>query len=325
MQRWNRRNAIVGAVLAAVAPRWAMAQTYPDRPVTLVVPFPPGGPTDILARFVAQRLAQRLGQSFIVENRPGAMAMLGTDRVAKAAPDGYTLLLTPQSPVTIVEHFDQKPPYQPATDLLPVAQVATSPVFVLGAIDGPRDMRAFVEQARAQPGKFFYGAPGLGNEMHLSWELIRAGYKLDIEAIPYQGTSPAVVDLMAGRVQVVLTSPSSVKGQLAQGKLRALATLTPKRLPDYPDVPTMAESGLEGLAMPVAWLGLLAPAQTPPDVIARLQRELTQLSADPAYRQSIADLGFDLPVVAAEDFPRSVARQRAQWGELIKTQNIRIK
>lgn len=320
----TRRHAMAGIALAAVALAPAQAQTYPDRPVTVVVPFPPGGPTDILARFVAQRLAERLGQPFVVENRPGAMAMLGTDRVAKAAPDGYTLLLTPQSPITIVEHFEQKPPYQPATDLLPVAQVATSAVFVLGAIDGPRDMRSFAEQARAQPGKFFYGAPGLGNEMHLSWELIRAGYKLDVDPVPYQGTNPAVLDLIAGRVHVVLTSPSSVKGQLAQGKLRALATLTPKRLPDYPDVPTMAESGLEGLVMPVAWLGLLAPAKTPPEVIAKLRRELAQWPTDPAYRQRLAELGFELPVVTPEDFPASVARQRAQWGDLIRTQKIRI-
>jgi tripartite-type tricarboxylate transporter receptor subunit TctC len=325
MSPLNRRQAMAGALLAAFAlsSPAALAQGYPDRPVTLVVPFPPGGPTDVLARFVAQRLAERLGQPFVVENRPGALAMLGTDRVAKAAPDGYTLLLTPQSPITIVEHFEQKPPYQPATDLLPVAQVATSAVFVLGTIDGPRDMRAFAEQARAHPGKYSYGAPGLGNEMHLSWELIRAGYKLDVVPIPYQGTNPAVIDLMAGRVQVVLTSPSSVKGQLAQGKLRALATLTPKRLPDYPDVPTMAESGLD-ITMPVAWLGLLAPARTPPEVVARLRREFTQLSADPAYRQRVAELGFEMPVVAPEDFPASVARQRAQWGELIKAQNIRI-
>lgn len=306
-------------------PMHALAQAaYPSRPVTVVVPFPAGGPTDVAARLAAQRLGERLGQPVVVENRPGALAMLGTDRVVKAAPDGHTLLLTPQSPITIAEHFEPRPPYNAARDLVPVAAVVTSPVLVLGAADGPSDLRGLVEQARANPGKLLYGAPGLGNEMHLTWELIRSALNIDVMAVPYQGTNPAVLDLMAGRVQVVLTSPSSVKGHLAERKLRALATLTPRRLPEFPEIPTMAEAGLRELSMPIAWLGMLAPAATPPQVVARLRQEIAQISAEPAYRQRMTELGFGLPAFTPDEFPALVASQRTQWGTLIRTQNIQL-
>jgi len=325
----SRRSTLLTLMATAAAgalPVSLRAQAaYPSRPVTVVVPFPPGGPTDVAARLVAQRLGERLGQPFVVDNRPGALAMLGTDRVAKSAPDGYTLLFTPQSPITIAEHFEPRPPYSAARDLVPVAAVVTSPVLVLGPADGPADLRGMVAHARANPGKVFYGAPGLGNEMHLTWELIRSELKLDVTAVPYQGTNPAVLDLLAGRVQLVLTSPSSVKGHLAERKLRALATLTPQRLAGFPDIPTLAENGFGDLAMPVAWLGLLAPARVPADVIARLRREVVQISAEPAYRQRMLELGFDLPGFTPEEFPALVDSQRAQWGALIRKQNIQIK
>lgn len=326
----HRRFALLTLTSMALAatgawPTRALAQAaYPSRPVTVVVPFPAGGPTDVAARLAAQRLGERMGQPFVVENRPGALAMLGTDRVAKSAPDGHTLLLTPQSPITIAEHFEPRPPYNAARDLVPVAAVVTSPVLVLGAADGPSDMRGLVEQARANPGKLLYGAPGLGNEMHLTWELIRSALNIDVMAVPYQGTNPAVLDLMAGRVQVVLTSPSSVKGHIAERKLRALATLTPRRLPEFPDIPTMAEAGLRDLSMPIAWLGLLAPAATPPAVVARLRQEIAQISAEPAYRQRMTELGFELPAFTPDEFPALVASQRTQWGALIRAQNIQI-
>jgi tripartite-type tricarboxylate transporter receptor subunit TctC len=323
---FNRRSTLcaLAALTATCALPVRAQQAWPSRPVSVIVPFPAGGPTDLAARLVSLRLGERLGQPFVVENRPGALAMLGTDRVAKSAPDGHTLLLTPQSPITIAEHFEPRPPYQAARDLVPVAAVVTSPVVILGNADGPADLRALVAQARANPGKVFYGAPGLGNEMHLTWELIRSALKLDVTAVPYQGTNPAVMDLMAGRVQVVVTSPSSVKGHLSERKLRGLATLTPRRLPEFPDIPTLAESGFGDIAMPVAWLGMLAPSKIPSETLARLRREIVLISAEPAYRQRMTELGFDIPAQSPDEFPAMVAAQRVQWGELIRTQNIQI-
>lgn len=331
MHHIHRRSTLLLALTslalatAGALPTPSLAQTaYPSRPVIVVVPFPPGGPTDVAARLAAQRLGERMGQPFVVENRPGGLAMPGTDRVAKSTPDGHTLLLTPQSPITIAEHFEPRPPYNAARDLVPIAAVVTSPVLVLGAPDGPSDMRGLVEQARANPGRVFYGAPGLGNEMHLTWELIRSALQIDVTAVPYQGTNPAVLDLMANRIQVVLTSPSSVKGHIAERKLRPLATLTPRRLPEFPEIPTMAEAGLRDLSMPVAWLGLLAPAAVPPQVVARLRQEIAQISTEPAYRQRMTELGFELPAFTPDEFPALVASQRTQWGALIRTQNIQI-
>jgi tripartite-type tricarboxylate transporter receptor subunit TctC len=324
MWRSGKLPGLAAALLLALASS-ALAQGYPNRPISFVIPFPPGGGSDVLGRLLAQRLADRLGQPVLVENRPGASATIGTARVAKAAADGYTVLFTPQTPITIAPSFEQPPPYDPSRDLAPVALAVISRVMIAAPSSLPvRDLKEFVQYARARPNQTNFGAAGLNNELRLIWELVRGELGIDTLTVPYQGAGPLTVDLVAGRIQVTVVSISTVRQHLAEGRLRGLAIISESRHPELPDVPTLAESGLPNLVVPPVWWGMFAPAGTPDEVIGRLHGEMARIAEEPAYRKRVAELGLDLMVAGPAQFGALVARNRAAWTATIKAQNLKL-
>ena len=315
----------IGALVGVTPVSAQNSHNYPNRAINFVIPFPTGGGSDILGRLLAQRLAERMGQPVVVENRGGASGTIGTGRVAKATPDGYTVLFTPQTPITVAANFQQAPPYDAAKELAPVALVVISPSVVVAPATLPvRNLREFAEYARKNPNGTNYGAPGLGNELRLMWEMIRAELALDTVTVPYQGAGPVVLDLVAGRIQVAVTSPSTVKQYVTDGRLRALAVIADKRHPELPDVGTLAENGLPSLSIPPVWWGLFVPTGTSAEAIERLSREILEISQEPAYRKRVIELGLDLTVGGPAEFGALVARNRAAWAATIKAQNLRI-
>lgn len=307
---------------AAVASFAAMGQTYPTRPVTLVVPFPPGGGTDVAARVFAARLSERLGQSVIVDNRAGAAGNLGTANVARAAADGYTLLFTAQSPITIADSVSPKLPYAPVRDLVPVALTQLTPVLVVVPANLPvKSLKEFAALSHATPGKLFFGSPGLGNELHLAAEWIKRDLKIDMTHVPYKGSAPALQDLMAGRVHLLVASPASVSQFVAEGRLRAIATLSARRLESFPDVPTVVEAGDAELVYE-AWFGLFAPRDTPAPVLKTLQKAAAAIAAEPAYRKQLADMGVMSSADGSEAFAETIRRNRSVWSGLVRSLSL---
>jgi tripartite-type tricarboxylate transporter receptor subunit TctC len=315
MRRWVALAAGLTALTVA-------AQTYPSRPVTMIVPFPPAGGTDVAARLFAQELGERLGQSVIVDNRPGAGGNLGTGIFVRAPADGYTLLFTAQSPVTIADSISPRLPFNPARDLVPVALTQLTPVLVV--VPGSLPVKSLSDLAalsRSSPGKLFFGSPGTGNELHLAGEWLKRELKLDITHVPYKGTGPALLDLIANRTQMMVASPASVSQHIAEGRLRAIATLSAQRLPGFPQVPTAVESGFPQLIYD-AWFGLFVPANTPAPVVARLEKEASAISMIPAYRRRITELGMIPAAIASSEFGDTIRKNRAVWSSLVPSLNL---
>jgi tripartite-type tricarboxylate transporter receptor subunit TctC len=304
----------LGCALSSVA----QAQDFPNRPVTLVVPYPTGGPVDLVGRMLAEQLAARWGQPVVVENRGGAGGTIGTQRVAKAPADGHVLLLTAQTPVTIAPLFKPAPPYDARTELRSIARIVSTPVLVLGPGNGPdKDLSALVARARQSGLDLNFGAPGIGNEMHLIWEALRLSAGLKSTAIPYQGTGPGLIDLAAGRIDVMVTAPASVRNLLTEGKLRALAVVNDRRLDDLPDVPTVLESGVNLPTIPIPWLGLFAPAGTPESVAERIHQAVAAASSEPSYRERMRKFGMDPSVKGLAEFDAEVDRYSQAWARVI--------
>jgi tripartite-type tricarboxylate transporter receptor subunit TctC len=322
---WIRKLTGLAVALLLVHASTVMAQGYPNRPISFVIPFPPGGGSDVLGRLLAQRLSDRLGQPVLVENRPGASATIGTARVAKSVPDGYTVLFTPQTPITIAPSFREPPPYDPFKDLTPVALAVISRVVIVAPSSLPvRDLKEFVQYARARPNQTNFGAAGLNNELRLIWELIRGELGIDTLTVPYQGAGPLTVDLVAGRIQVAAVSISTVKQHLSEGRLRGLAIVSDTRHPELPEVPTLAENGLPNLVVPPVWWGMFAPAGTSSEIIGKLHSEMVKIAEEPAYRKRVAELGLDLMVAGPAQFGELVARNRAAWAKTIQAQNLKL-
>ncbi len=311
---------------AVVIASWSIAasgQAYPNRPITLITPFPPGGGTDVSARTFAQRLTERLGQNVIVENRGGASGNIGTAQFVKAAPDGYTLLFTAQSPITVADSLNPKLPFDPVRDLTPVALTHWTPlVIVCGSALPVSNLKEFAAYANQNPGKIFFGSPGTGNELHLVAELVKYEAKIDMTHVPFKGSGPALIDLIAGRVHMLVASPSSVRQYLADGRLKAIATLSSERLPSRASVPTAAESGYPRLVAD-AWFGIFAPARTPAYVIDRLNREVAETAANPAYQAQIRSLGMEPAALRSNEFREVIQKYRSMWSELIRTTGLK--
>jgi tripartite-type tricarboxylate transporter receptor subunit TctC len=310
--------AIVFTLLASAA----AAQSWPTRPVTLLTPFPPGGGTDVTARTFALKLAERLGQNVLVENRGGASGNIGTAQFVKMAPDGHVLLFTAQSPITIADSLDPKLSFDPVRDLMPVALTQWTPVIIVTpGSHAPNSIREFAAHANQNTGKVFFGSPGTGNELHLVAELIKQEAKIDMTHVPYKGSGPALVDLLAGRTQLLVASPSSVRQYLADGRLKAIAALSKQRVPSLPAVPTAAESGYPDLVAD-AWFGVFAPARTPAHVIERLNREIAQMATDAAYQQQVRALGMEPAALRPKEFEEVIRSYRNLWSGLIRARGI---
>ena len=324
-QPLHRRGWLQAAAAAAAAaaawPRAFAAEPYPSKPVRLVVGYAPGGTSDALGRLLAERLGPRLGQQVVVENRAGAGGMLGTDVVAKAPPDGHTLLLASIG-IALYPYIYPKVPYDTLKDLLPVAQLVSAPNFVAVPANSPiRSVRELIEAARARPGALTFASPGSGSTPFLSGEVFKQMAGVDMVHVPYKGSAPAVMDLVAGTVSVMFDN--ATLPLIKAGRLRGLAVTTARRSPSAPDLPTLAESGLPGYDI-TSWYGVVAPGGTPADIVQRLHAEIQAVLGLPEVRERLFAMGTD-PVLASQpQFADYVRRELDSWKRLIKDSGMKL-
>lgn len=321
----NRRTsalflACCAATLAASAPSHAQS-AWPDRPVRLVVPYAPGGTTDFTARQIAQKLSEQTGKSFFVENKAGASGTIGTDLVARSAPDGSTFLVN-DTTYAMLPHLLKKLPWDHANDLVPVTTLAVTPlVLVVGANSPYKSAKELIDAARKTPGKLNYGSGGVGSSTHLGAELLKQHGKLFITHIPYKGAGDAMLGVVSGQVDILVTAAPTGIPQVKGGKVRALLVTSPKRLPSLPDVPTAAELGLKDFNA-VNWFGLAAPKGTPPAIIDRLQAEVKKALAAPDLAKRFADQGAEPGGISSADFQKMVRDETKAWGATIKAAGV---
>ncbi|TPG49923.1 tripartite tricarboxylate transporter substrate binding protein [Roseomonas nepalensis] len=322
LPRGTRRGLLAAMALAASAAR-AQPVPWPARPIRLVVPFPPGGPTDIVARVLAERMSRTLGQSVVVENRPGANGNIGNDAVAKAEPDGYTVLYNTSS-IALSPALYTRLPYDTLRDLAPVVQTATIPL-VLAVNPGlpVQDVRGFVEYVRARPGQLSYGSAGNGNVTHLAAFLLLRSQGLDAVHVGYRGSAPALVDAVGGQVQFLTDTVNSALPLIREGRLRALAVTSPKRLTPLPEVPTIAETLIPGFDVG-AWQGIMVPARTPAPVIAALNAAALAALADNDVRAKLAEQGTEPLGSTPEEYGRILRDETARWGRVIAESGVRL-
>jgi tripartite-type tricarboxylate transporter receptor subunit TctC len=301
----------------------ANAQTYPSKPIRFVSPYPPGGANDILARIVGQKLGESVGQQIVIENRAGATGNIGAEVVAKAAPDGYTILMGQASNLTINVSLMSKMPYDPVRDFAPVTLVATTPNLLVVHPSLPvRTVKDLVVLARAKPGSINYASSGSGSAGHLAAELFKRVAHIDMVHIPYKGAAPALTDVVAGQAQLYFTSPISAQPFVKAGRLRMVAVTSLKRSPSMPDIPTVAESGYPDFDV-VSWWGILTPAGVPKDIIARLHTEIVKVLALPEIKAKFADQGADVASDTPEQFAAYIKTEIAKWARLIKELGVK--
>ena len=318
------RTALIalGAVMGFAAPLAAQAQGYPERPIRFVVPYPPGGGTDVVARIVQPRLQAVLGQSIVIDNKGGAGGSLGTDIVSKAAPDGYTVLFTLSSH-TINPAIFPKLPYDTLKDFEPVGLVASLPQLLAANPGVPvRTVADLVAQAKAAPDKFSFASVGNGSPGHLAGELMVIRTGAQMVHIPYRGGGPAVTDVMGGQVPLIWVSIPAAAQQVKAGKLRALAVSTVKRSPAFPDVPTMQEAGVADFEVD-SWYAMLVPAKTPRAIIDKLNKALNTVLAEPAIRSQLLEQGADAVGGTPEALGKVIAAELPKWAKLAKDANIK--
>lgn len=322
----QRRDFIasVGAGLA-LAPTAGWSQdAYPARPVKLIVPFPPGGPTDIMGRTAAKAMGDALGQSFVVENKAGAGGNIGTDAVAKAAPDGYTIGLSAISSLAIAPYLYDKLPFQVEKDFAPISLVGTTPCVIVVHPSAPfADLKGLVAYAKANPGKLGYATSGIGTSNHLAAELLQSVAGIELTNIPYKGSSQIVPDLLSGTVIMSMESSLATTLQhIRSGKLKALAVTSPARAKALPDVPTVAESGYPGFAVET-WFGLIAPAATPPAVVQKLHDAWAKGAKTAEAQAAFDNISGNLRVTSPQEFAAFIKAENQRWGELIRKLNIK--
>jgi tripartite-type tricarboxylate transporter receptor subunit TctC len=312
--------ALVAALACASA---AYAQAWPSKPVRYIVPFPPGGATDILARSIADKLSPTLGQPVIVENRAGAAGNLGTELAAKAAPDGYTILMVTVAQ-SISESLYAKLGYNLMRDLAPVILVARVPnVMVVHPSVPARSVKEFIDYAKANPGKVNFASSGSGTSIHMSGELFKMLTGVDIVHVPYKGSAAALTDLLGGQVSVMFDNLPPSMSHIKSGKLRALAITTTTRYPTLPELPTMVEAGVPGYESS-SWFGIMVPTGTPKDIVARLNAEARKIMAMPDVRERFDQQGAIASPGTPEDFDRFIRAEIEKWGKVVKASGAKV-
>jgi tripartite-type tricarboxylate transporter receptor subunit TctC len=315
------KAALAAALVALCAPD-AGAQSYPNRAVRMIAPFPAGGLADVLARLVGDELSKALGQPVIVENRAGAGGNTGADAVAKADPDGYTLLMSSAGILTANQFLYAKMPFDPETAFVPISIVADmSMLVVVNPQVEARTLADFVTLAKSKPDKINFGSPGVGTTGHLGLALFMHAAGIKLVHVPYRGAAPALNDLLAGQIDGVVDNPPTVLPHIKAGKLRPLAVAAKQRLALLPDVPTAAEAGVKNFEAS-SWFGIMAPAGTPPDIVGRLHREIAAALGKPVIAERIASSGARPVGNSPAEFAAQVRAERAMWGEIIKAANI---
>jgi tripartite-type tricarboxylate transporter receptor subunit TctC len=307
--------------LLLLAPFAALAEEFPSKPIRLIVPFPPGGPNDIIARVVGQRMSEICKQPVLIDNRGGQAGVLGTDAVAKAAPDGYTIAITSASSLAISTTME-KIAYDPQKDLAPVTLVASVPEMLVVASNVPaRNMAELVALAKAQPGKLNFASAGVGGLPHLAGELFKLTAKIDIVHVPYRGAAPAINDLLGQQVQMTFLDLPVILPQIKAGNLHPIALGAKTRSPLSPDVPTTAEVGMPDV-LAENWYGMVAPAATPKDVIEKLHRFTTQAMSDPNVKEKLADQGLTLVPQTPDQFRNYILSETRKWAKVIKDAGV---
>jgi tripartite-type tricarboxylate transporter receptor subunit TctC len=322
---------ILSAVLAAGAfvatfapPSAAVAGGYPEKPVRLVVPFPPGGITDVIARNLSHHAQEAMGQPVIVDNRPGGGGVIATDLVAKAPADGHTVLLAAIGQAVVNKHLFKKLPYDPNTDLAPVSLIAQGPnVLVVNASSPYRTVADLLAAAKKQPQVLTFGSYGNGSSPHLQAALLMQRTGVGFTHIPYKGAAPAMNDLLGGQTTFMFDSLITSLQHIRSGKLRALAVTSPRRSPLLPEVPTFAEAGVADFSFS-AWYGIHVPGKTPPQVVERLRREIDEFAHNPAIAKQFAEQGLDLVSSPPGDYARFLASEDKTWGAVIQQAGITI-
>ena len=317
---WVRTALLIGFAMLA---GHAAAQAYPAQPVKLVVPFAPGGATDILARTIGARLAERLGQPVVIENKPGAGTTIGNAAVAQAAPDGYTLLFAP-TPFVISQVMYPKLPYDADKAFTPVTLLAVSPFILVAHPDvGARSVAELVAMAKAKPGSLTFASAGNGTVPHLAGELFKLRTGVDMTHVPYKGGGPAITDLIGGQTQLMFATPIEVMQQVQAGRLKVLATTAPRRLPTLPEVPTIQESGYPGFEV-FAFFGVLAPAGTPRAIVDKLAGELGKLVDLPDVKEKLAGQSAIVQLKAGDEFAAFIAAEKTKWDAVVKASGAKI-
>jgi tripartite-type tricarboxylate transporter receptor subunit TctC len=315
---------LAAAALGALAPQLAQAQSYPTKPVRLVVPYAPGGATDIIARAAAIELTKTLGQSVIVENRAGAGGNVGAELVAKSAPDGYTMVMSASSLHGITPFLYTKLNYDPNKDLVPVIVFASfANVLVLNPGVKANSVQELVALARSQPGKMTCASSGSGSTIHMSCEMFKQMLGLDIVHVPYKGSGPAVSDLMGGQVNLMFDNIPSAISHVRSGKLRALATTGAKRASALPELPTMIEAGVPGYVAD-AWFGLVMPAGTPKAIIERMNAEGQKAAKAPEFVKRMTELGYEIVGGTPEQMAAMIQDEFKRWGPIVKASGAKV-
>ena len=311
-------------LLLCVVAVQALAQGYPAKPVRVIVPYPPGGGNDTLGRLFAAKLGERMGQSFVVENRPGAGTMIGTEVAAKSPPDGYTILLSSIATHALSPNLYARVPYDPIKDFAPITLLGVAPtVMVVNKDLLAASLAEFIALAKAKPGSFTYASGGNGTPPHINGEVFKALAGVDLLHVPYKGGGPALADLVAGRVHVMLDTAASAMPHVRGGRLRALAISAPQRSPEYPDLPTFAEAGLPQYETN-AWYSMHAPAGTPPEIVRRLNAELVAILKDPDILARFKQLSTEPVGNSPEEFAGFVKAELDKYARIIKAANIRL-
>ena len=301
----------------------AASQGYPNKVVRIVVPYPPGGTVDAVARVIAARLSENLGQQFIVDNRPGANGTIGSNSVAKSAPDGYTLLLQ-ASTFVAAPLLMNNVPYDIEKDFTPISQLGAVPLLVTVNPGVPaKNLKEFMTAIKAEPKKYTFGTSAVGSASHLAQEAIKFDGKLDFMIIAYKGTAPALTDAVGGHISAMVDALPSTMPHVKSGKLRAIAVTSARRLPSLPDVPTVAESGLDGFEM-VSWYGLWGAAKMPPDLVSKIQQEVAKALKSEQVTKSLGEQGFIVAGSTPEEFRKYVKQESDKYSRLIKAANIKL-
>jgi tripartite-type tricarboxylate transporter receptor subunit TctC len=320
-------RAIIGMWLplaAALCAGAACAQSYPQRAVRLIVPFAAGGTTDGLGRVAAAQLTDRFGQQVVVENRPGAGGVVGSEVGARAKPDGYTLLLGSAESFGMTQAIAKRLAYNPETDLVPVIMLARAPNTIVVHPSVPaRSLKQLVALARANPGKLHYGSPGIGSNPHLIGELFKHRFKLDMPHVPYKGGGQSIIDVVSGQIEMVITGIVTVASRTGAGQVRVLAVTGSQRTPLMPDVPTMAEAGADDFVLG-ALFGVFVPAGTPAEITGRLTRDLTAISLSADFRKRLIDIGQErTEPLAGDAFGRTMLAEAQRWRELASMAGVK--
>lgn len=321
----KRRIAVLVIAFMGIllAPVYAEAQ-YPIKPVRIVVPYPAGGAVDNFARVLSQRLSEVWNQQVVIENRGGASTMIGAEQVAKSPPDGYTLLLSADLTFVIVPHLFAKVPYDPIKDFTPVsALVSATQALVVNPSLPVKTTADLIALAKTKPGELTYGSFGIGSTGHLNMEVLQSMAGVRFRHIPYTGAAPAMTDVIGGHIGFMFAALSIVKGNVAAGKLRMIGVGSDHRSKEFPDVPTIAESGVPGFEAK-SWFGLVAPAGTPPEIVNKINHDIAQVIADPAFAQkSLATQGLEPIVGSPRQFSDFIHSETVKWGKVVKDANVK--